>query len=349
MQALTRFWRSLEMLIGWGTVTAEWKQMTNGEYHIVRRFLRPSEGLATFYPHPDPGIRIYRVVTQGPDDHVGVCDETGERIDLKDEDLVLWELDRPVLGRALAAALGVRYDEEPVERLPTVVRIGYFVPLAGYSFPVYLAIPSSNSDFPRVIGRLVLSQETPMIILATTRRLLTQWEEELFDRRKTCFLSLEESVQVGADGRMVLTPGGRQRIEDFRQAVVPDAEQDGSVSFFPTPADATWRQVRIRLLDGHTASVVVGEVRGVFNYAQMGMANRKNAAPSVQWELLRIFAARGGVLTWQSPQADRKNQKRRELLARALKEFFRIDRDPFATCGDGWQALFQIETDSAGV
>jgi hypothetical protein len=107
--------------------------------------------------------------------------------------------------------------------------------------------------------------------------------------------------------------------------------------------------VRIRLLDGHTASVVVGEARGVFNYAQMGMGNRKNAAPSVQWELLRIFAARGGVLTWQSPQADRKNQKRRELLARALKEFFRIDRDPFATCGDGWQALFQIETDSAGV
>lgn len=341
MQTLTRFWRSLETF-GRGTVAEEWRRQTKAEYGIARRFLRPCGALATFYPHPDPGICIYRVVTHGPDDHVGICDETGERIELEDEDLVLWGLDRPVLSRILAAALAIRYEEEPVDRLLTVSRIGSFVPLAGYRFPVFLALPSPHQDFTQVIDRLVMSQETPMILWAMTRRLLSCWEEELFQRRDVCFLAAEESLQVDTDGQLVLNPGARQHLESFRHAIVPSEEEDVSVLFFSTPADAMWNQVRIRLLDGHTASVVVGDAHGVFNYAQMGMANRKNAAPSVQWGLLRAFASGHGLLTWRSPHASPRNQKRRELLGRRLREFFRIEGDPFSVEDDGWRARFAI-------
>ena len=56
-----------------------------------------------------------------------------------------------------------------------------------------------------------------------------------------------------------------------------------------------------------------------------------------------------GLLTWRSAQADRRNQKRRENLARMLKGFFRIDGDPFVPCGNGWRALFRVEVDSATV
>jgi len=117
--------------------------------------------------------------------------------------------------------------------------------------------------------------------------------------------------------------------------------------FFPTPPDATWGDVSIQFTDGHTVSVKVKSVGGVFHYAQMGMANKKNSKPTVQWELLETFANEHGVLDWSSNKADRKNQKRREILATNLRDFFRIEGDPFRLTDDGkgWQALFLISPD----
>ena len=57
---------------------------------------------------------------------------------------------------------------------------------------------------------------------------------------------------------------------------------------------------------------------------------------------LRAFAAGGGILTWRSPGANRRNQKRRELLARALQAFFRIEGDPIVPQDDGWRTRFAI-------
>jgi hypothetical protein len=74
----------------------------------------------------------------------------------------------------------------------------------------------------------------------------------------------------------------------------------------------------------------------------MGMANRKNAKPTVQWLLLETFAEGHGVLDWSSRKADRKNQKRRENLADNLQRFFRINDDPFVVECNGWRACFDI-------
>jgi len=141
MPQLRRFWRSLEVLEGWATVPAQWKQFLGDEYDRAHQFLRCSGELATFYPHRDPYLLIYRVVTHGPEDHVGICDETGERVVLTTADLVIEELDRFRLSRAIARAFGLRYDDRPLDDLPGTSRIGHYVPLAGYHFPVFLAIP----------------------------------------------------------------------------------------------------------------------------------------------------------------------------------------------------------------
>lgn len=74
----------------------------------------------------------------------------------------------------------------------------------------------------------------------------------------------------------------------------------------------------------------------------MGMANRKNAKPTVQWELLETFAEAHGLLDWRNRKASRKNQKRKENLAADLQRFFRIEGDPFALEGDGWRARFAV-------
>jgi len=113
---------------------------------------------------------------------------------------------------------------------------------------------------------------------------------------------------------------------------------------FPTPKGATWASVIIKFIDGETVSVRVGEQTGRYVYSEMGMIDGRNKKPTKQWEFLRAFADREGIMTWQSASADRKNQKRREILAENLKAFFGIDDDPFVLTDDkkGWQARFSI-------
>ena len=104
---------------------------------------------------------------------------------------------------------------------------------------------------------------------------------------------------------------------------------------------------RIKFVDGETVSIKVGNASGTFVYSQLGMADGRNAKPTVQWELLIAFARGYGALTWSSAEASRKNQKRREMLAANLKQFFRIDGDPIEYLGEtkGWRTLFTIEPD----
>lgn len=343
MHTLKRFWRSLEILRGGAAVAAQWEQLLGEEHALVRPFFRPTDKLALAFPHGDPDLGYYRVVTHGPDDHVGVCDETGERVTLATAQLIAWELDRVALHRALDAAVSLVGEPAPVDHVHHTYRLGSYRPLAGYSFPAWLTIQSSPTEFDQVIDRLLATCDGPFLLLAPTCRFLRPRGEESLRRCQACFLALDETIVLGDDGQLVATAVADRALATFRQQVVPEETIAAKIDFFPTPVGATWGQVRLRLVDGHTVSISVGAAHGVFNYAQLGMANRKSGNPSVQWELLRMFAEGGGALTWRSPGAGRRNQKRRELLARSLRQFFRIEGDPFAACGDGWRARFQIE------
>jgi len=330
------------VLEGCATVPAQWRQFLGDEYDQARHFLRCSGELATFYPHRDPYLLIYRVVTHGPEDHVGICDETGERVVLTTADLVIEELDRFKLGSQLARAFGVRHDERPLDDVPGASLLGRYVPLAGFSFPVFLAIPTPAKGLDPVADRLLATHDEPFLLMAPSRRSLRPRGEELLHRKRASLIPLDECSEIDDRGRLVASAYGRRAIGDFERRVIPSVGGPPEMAFFPTPAGATWKDMNIRLMDGHTASVCVGSAHGVFNYAQMGLANRKNGAPSVQWDLLRAFAAGSGILTWRSPAADRRNQKRRELLGRALQAFFRIAGDPIVPQDDGWRTRFAI-------
>ena len=348
MPAMTRFWQSLETVRGGATLPAQWRHwMGADEYALVETLFRPTGELATWFPHQDPELFYYRVIEHGPDDYVGVCDETGQRVPIPTADLAIHRLNHAALQRAVAGALGLVVDLRPIDE--TVAQIGRFEPAAGVSCPAFWTIPAGPDELARGIERLAVRQSGPFLLLAPTRRFLTTAAEDWLRMTRGRFLALEESVARSESGHWTATQTGQDAVEQLRWELVPQATADGAAVFFPTPPGATWSQVRIRLTDGHTLAASVGAAHGVFHYAQMGLVNRKNGAPSVQWELLRAFAAGAGRLTWRSPQADRRNQKRRELLARALRRFFRIDSDPFVPHDNGWRARFGIEADSAAL
>lgn len=113
---------------------------------------------------------------------------------------------------------------------------------------------------------------------------------------------------------------------------------------FPTPDGASWSDVTIRFIDGETVSIKVCGQTGRFVYPEMGMANSSSKKCTVQWELLRTFAANSGILTWGKPGANRKNQKRKETLAKNLKAFFQLEGEPIVLTDDkkGWRTVFSI-------
>src|SRR5262249_16095907 len=117
-----------------------------------------------------------------------------------------------------------------------------------------------------------------------------------------------------------------------------------STQLFPTPPDATWDDVTIRFIDGHNVFVQVMKTTGTFDNTHMGMADGRNSKATEEWKLLEVFAEYEGFRTWKSSKADRRNQKRREDLAKNLRAFFRIEGDPFRLTEDrkGWRARFRI-------
>jgi hypothetical protein len=118
----------------------------------------------------------------------------------------------------------------------------------------------------------------------------------------------------------------------------------GMVSF-PTPAGAQWSEVKMRFTDGHTLSIKVGGVGGLYNYTNMGMENAHTRKPNLQWELLQNFAERRGILTWESPHADDRNKKRCSRLSEDLRTFFQIESNPIESYQTGWRTLFQLLPD----
>jgi hypothetical protein len=78
-----------------------------------------------------------------------------------------------------------------------------------------------------------------------------------------------------------------------------------------------------------------------------GRGSRPNPV-SAHPQASRCIAGTGNIKPSQraasprSRQADRRNQKRRERLARSLRAFFRIEGDPLAACGNGWRTRFMI-------
>ncbi len=331
MNKITRLWQALERVPGATATQGEWRTLLGPEHDDVWRMFRPNGKTAFSVPcsaHP-PCQCHHEVIEHAPDDLVAVCrcgDCVEPSVMLQRSDTVLYEFRRQELVGALTLILSLQPDSSQDAVAPGLFRLGTYSPFAGYRFPVFLAINVAQEDFDGSVAIAISLADGPFILLAPTSDYLNARLEGLLRGRKACFLALNEIAGLDDKGRLVKTVD--DPLGEFRKAVIPKSQANSNMEFFPTPADAQWRDVVIQFKDGHTVSVRVKGERGVFNYTQMGMANKKNGSPTVQWELLQTFAERNGQLDWSSSKANSKNQKRSENLASNLREFFRIDGDP---------------------
>jgi hypothetical protein len=211
------------------------------------------------------------------------------------------------------AVLGFERRATDPDELPPLTRlVGDYRPTAGYSFPAYLTVPLESRSLTGAVCILVSTSDDALILLTPTRHRLRPDARQILERKRCCFLPLEDSLAAMGPRQWQATEAAVRALRDFTGLHVPSAEADNGMAFFPTPAGIGWSDVVMRFVDGHSVSVAAGEVTRTLHYAQLGMADGRNARPNRQWELLRAFAQGYGLLTWKSRDADRRNQKRRE-------------------------------------
>lgn len=341
---LRRLWLALERVPDLAAVPGEWCALLGGEHAAVSRFILPTKRIArSVRSTAVAGRTCIHEIRKFKGEYLEVCPEGCEVATRSRDEVIVHRLDVAGFAREIAELLGL--EALPAEAVPNMAgawRIGDYTPSAGYRFPVCLAF-TGEPDILRSVADGLAARGEPLVLIAPTRSAFGQATADVLKRTSSLFLSLDELVGDG-DGRLSLLDGYTEVgvFAEFRAAHLPEPKAEDGTAFFPTPAAAKWEHVSIRFIDRHSVYIDVHGVTGKYHCAQMGMASKKNAMPTVQWLLLEAFAEGHGRMDWRNSKASRKNQKRKEKLAADLQRFFRIEGDPFALEGDGWRARFAV-------
>ena len=367
---LKQFWSALEQLPDLAGVPSEWRALLGDDHAAVLRFMLPTKRIAGSMGATAPGRTCIHEIREWKGQYLTVCPDGCDTVKLPRDEVVVHRLDVAALAREIAAVLGLAdVSVEPMSDLASVWRIGDYFPLSGYRFPAYLTLTGEPDHLRCVIDGLGARNE-PFILLAPTRSALRQATAASLKRVKSCFLALGELLGLRNDGQFALLDGHTDVgvFAEFRGLHVPQTNADDGMVFFPTPPGAQWGDLTIVFKDTHTVSVSVGEIQRMLNYTAMGMANRKTRNPNKQWDLLYEFALGNGRLALQSrkrrsryvspedltdTQVVRRQpsdpgktiRKQKQVLAKSLQKFFRIDGDPFILANEGgWRARFTVTT-----
>jgi hypothetical protein len=187
--------------------------------------------------------------------------------------------------------------------------------------------------------------DRPFVLLRLRSKTIDPICSKLLQEQRGIVLSLPESTQIGESQEIVFSQSALERMRRVGTPSLSKSAANKSTNCFPTPPGCAWSAIKVRFLDMETVSISAAGIVGRYHYSEMGFANLNNKRPSVQWELLRAFARGYGTLTWDSPGANRKNQKRRERLSAVLNDFFGLPDDPIHWMADqcGWQTKFVLE------
>ncbi|WP_145215245.1 hypothetical protein [Planctomycetes bacterium TBK1r] len=308
------------------------------------RYLLPTNQIAGGVPIPDNAFTFYRVVACD-ETYTGVDDVTDEFVNLSRQDVLCYRLDSKRLVRDLGSALPFVPCVETIARVPQALRFGTYEAERGCTFPVYFLPDQSDRLLRQVVAMLKLESAGPMIVMQPERCQVLQSTSEWMSGNDVLLLSLAETFSITPRKSFAVTVSAVAKIDAFRQRYAPNIDATRPDICFPTPTGAGWADLRIKFVDGETVSIHLGETKGVYIYAQLGLVDARNGRPTKQWELLKSFADGRGLLTWKSADACRRNKKRKEYLSANLRDFFRIPGDPIVLTDDkkGWRTAFATE------
>ncbi len=226
-----------------------WKAELGDGYSSAKKFLVARNELVRAYPCPDYSETgcAYEIIDHGKGVIVGVCQESGcERKPFKRADLVCLRLDAKALAAALADALEIEPQVEPVSELPQAWLAGHYHPTAGHRYPVFLLLADAQDSPETIVSRLLMRQNGPSILLAPTKRGLSTIVLRSVAESCSSVVVLDENMEFADDGTLQAGDGAWVAVEAFHKKHVPQPYAPVSKTFFPTPPNAKWSDLHIQ-------------------------------------------------------------------------------------------------------
>jgi|GEM_PF-5625369 len=234
------------------------------------------------------------------------------------EEVMEYRLDLHRLHQTIAEVLGFQLNDFPGH--PRRYYLGEYIPFQGVSFPVYVSYCNLKATLSGMIKELCAGETKQFILMATSRRFLTPQAEHLLAKRDALFISMEDELIVDRTG-------GLRAVHSPVELFLPLFRRESmrKPEFFPTPLGVKWQDVCIRFINNHSATVSIGKVRIVVDYAQMGMAKNTPREPRAMWYFLLKLANGKGVYWHENHRKLKALFNRKYELSKALQTFFRID------------------------
>jgi hypothetical protein len=123
---------------------------------------------------------------------------------------------------------------------------------------------------------------------------------------------------------------GMEGLQDGLKAIAKTKKEDKNKFPYKLPAGTKWEDFIIKFEDDENIFIRVKQFKHYSNYKEMGMIGRgKNPSPSEAWRFMKVLAQLNGELTIRDTEARDKYKKQKELLTKALQNYFSLDYDPF--------------------
>ena len=327
MRKLHKLWRALEALPGLAAERLEWLRLVGDEWPIVEPLLRQTGALVDRVWCPSPGGPDCprRVIRHDDARIVAVCGDQPRNCDtlsLTLEDIAVLELDVRRLAQALAGPLGLKAAPSWI-REPDILELGMHQVAAGRGVPVVLLWACTPDQAGRAIEILIHTTDAPFAVATPTGRFTGAESRARIRQAGGIYVPLSDVL--GADDHGTLA--GQHPPDDIF-APVRRSVTAGPELAWVLPPDARWGELVIDFVEREVVNIRFrGETRR-FEPEQLGMKNRKNGRPTLQWPLMQGLALAGGELDWRDRGATTLIKKRMQALADRLKAAFRIEGRP---------------------
>ncbi len=106
------------------------------------------------------------------------------------------------------------------------------------------------------------------------------------------------------------------------------------------PLETKWENIQARIINEDNVLILIGNRKYETDYKKMGLNDCRTGKPNKQWMFLWFLAVNDGSISWGDYKRNHclqgislndinKFKKTKQLLAKTLKNYFKIDDDPF--------------------
>jgi len=117
---------------------------------------------------------------------------------------------------------------------------------------------------------------------------------------------------------------------NLKQTPIPEKAEDKPFK------NLKWEGITIEFLNGHEVKITGAGIKTAVEtgFKEMGFEDTRNRTPDKQWDLLNLLASKNGEISWDDPEADPQIKKTKQLLSKALRDYFAIADEPFESYKD---------------